>query len=238
MIFNFHDKDYDISTSNCFEPNLTTKLFAESAEHLINASSIRDQDILEIGCGSGVLTIILNDIHPNNHYYLSDLHEESIKTAISNLKKYNSNAKILKSNCFDSWDNYKFDLIINDISGISEDIASVSEWFKNAPAKTGRSGNELTEKILKSAKKFFKNENSKLLFPVLSLSNSEKIINSAEKNFKSVSKVASKDWPLPKDLYKHLDVFKGLATTKDCSFEEKFGMIICNTTIYLAEGPL
>ena len=66
MIFNFHNKDYDISTSNCFEPNLTTKLFAESAEHLINSSSIRDQDILEIGCGSGVLTIILNDIHPNN----------------------------------------------------------------------------------------------------------------------------------------------------------------------------
>ena len=132
----------------------------------------------------------------------------------------------------------KFDLIIDDVSGISEDLAKVSSWFKEAPADTGRSGVELTEKILLSSKDNLKNTNSELFFPVISLSNTERLLAFARTHYKSVEKKASQSWPLPKDLEKHIDLMLNLKYTGDINFEEKFGMIICNTAVYSAKDPI
>ena len=50
----------------------------------------------------------------------------------------------------------KFNFIINDISGISEDVAKISPWFKNVSCKSGKDGTKLTIKVIKDSKKLFK----------------------------------------------------------------------------------
>ena len=54
------------------------------------------------------------------------------------LQKLKKNLKFLKGNftyksgdCFEPWEGQKFDLIINDVSGISSRVSKISPWFKN-----------------------------------------------------------------------------------------------------------
>ena len=81
------------------------------------------------------------------------------------------------------WLNYKFDFIINDVSGISSIVAKKSKWFKNVPALTGVDGTRLTITVIKNSIKFL-NKNGCLYLPLISLSNEKKIIDVAKKYFK------------------------------------------------------
>ena len=74
-----------------------------------------------------------------------------------------------------------FDLIINDVSGISSQINDITNWFKFAPNNSGIDGIKFTINILKNFKdnKFNK---TKLIFPVLGLSNRDKITNFLRKS--------------------------------------------------------
>ena len=50
-----------------------------------------------------------------------------------------------------SKDKNKFDYIINDVAGISEDIAKVSDWYKNVSCLSGKDGTKLVNEILKKS---------------------------------------------------------------------------------------
>ena len=61
------------------------------------------------------------------------------------------------SNLFKNWGSYKFDYIINDVSGISNVIAKRSPWFKKiVPCDTGVNGTNLSNKIIINSKIFEK----------------------------------------------------------------------------------
>ena len=79
------------------------------------------------------------------------------------------------------WENKKFDLIINDVSGISEVIAKKSIWFKNVPCKTGSDGTDLTLKIIKSSSSYL-NKKGGIIFPIISLSDSKKSLKQLKNN--------------------------------------------------------
>ena len=53
----------------------------------------------------------------------------------------------------------RFDIIINDISGISESVAKISPWFKNIPCSSGSDGTVLTLRFLKNYKSFLNKRN-------------------------------------------------------------------------------
>ena len=97
----------------------------------------------------------------------------------------------------------------------------------------GRGGADLTIQVLQDASKHL-NENGMLFFPIISFSDVDKILDVARKSFTNVELLKRDEWPLPKDMYEHLSTLKRIKEEGNIHFEEKFGMILCFTDIYVA----
>jgi hypothetical protein len=78
------------------------------------------------------------------------------------------------------------------------------------------------------------NSTGKLFFPVLSLSNVNKIVKYAQKEFDNVVKLSRKEWVMPEELTSHLDELKKLKKENIIDYNEKFGMLVWYTDIYVA----
>ena len=129
----------------------------------------------------------------------------------------------------------KFDYIINDVSGISNKIAIKSPWFKKiVPCDTGLDGTKLSSEILEQSKKYLKKKGI-IQIPLISLSNIPKTIALAKKNFKYVETKKTMNWFLPDDLtFLKKDLFL-LKKKKHIFFQEKFGKMICYTSIMICK---
>jgi len=161
-------KNLEFDFSNSFTPNLTSELFYDAAIREIKNNC----SLLDLGCGCGAVGLALEKKYPNLILSMSDISEGAIIDAAMNAKTYHSNSLIIKSNIFENIKN-SFDIIINDISGISEPVSKISPWFFNAPCDSGISGLNLFEKVLIDAKKFL-TDAGLILMPLLSLSNQSK----------------------------------------------------------------
>ena len=137
---------------------------------------------------------------------------------------------------FDPWFGEKFDVIVDDISAISEDVANISPWFPGVPCRTGKDGINLVSQIIINSSKHLNGENSLLFFPVLSLSNTDEILSIANKKFNYVELVNKESWPLPEELIPHMDFLEALSKKGVIKFEKKFGMVICYTEVYCASN--
>ena len=69
--------------------------------------------ILDIGCGYGVVSVILKSFYPEASVTLSDVNERALELSEENLKKYNINGyEIIKSNVFEKIEGI-FDMILS-----------------------------------------------------------------------------------------------------------------------------
>ena len=190
-----------------------------------------------MGCGTGIVGLALNaEGIISQPIYASDLSEAATNCSKSNFSKYGCDAEVRKGSLFDPWAEYKFDVVVDDISGISEEVAKISPWFQGVPCQTGKNGTNLTIEIIEKASKYL-TENGLLFFPVLSLSDSNSILQVAKENFKNIERVAHKDWPLPDELKSHIDTLKILRDEGSIDLNEKFGMFICYTDVYCVSDP-
>jgi len=232
MAFNFDELVKDILISdNIFKPNLTSKLSYETALTEIRSGN----KILDLGCGCGVMGIAVLKTVPNLEVCCSDLDLESTKITKKNFLKYNLNADIRAGNLFDPWEGKKFDHIINDVTGISSVIAKQSTWFSSkVPSNSGKDGSDLTLSIIEKAPNYL-NDNGSIQIPLISLSNTKKITFAAKEIFSEVNIIRSKDWFLPKEMEILKKTMYLLKSENHINFEEKFGKIICNTSIAICK---
>lgn len=216
-----------------FKPNLTTELLIKA----VSSKIMRTSKVLELGCGTGIVGLALNaEGIISQPIYASDLSEAATNCSKSNFSKYGCDAEVRKGSLFDPWAEYKFDVVVDDISGISEEVAKISPWFQGVPCQTGKNGTNLTIEIIEKASKYL-TENGFLFFPVLSLSDSKSILQVARENFKNIERVAHKEWPLPDELKNHIDTLKILRDEGSIDLNEKFGMFICYTDVYCVSDP-
>ena len=212
---------------NIFKPNLTSQLSFETAILEIK----NNFKVLDLGCGSGIIGIALLKNIPNLEMSCSDLDSNSIANAKKNFAQHKLVADIRKGNLFDPWLNKKFDYIINDVSAISSVIAKNSTWFGNkVPCDSGEDGSILTLSIIKKASIYLE-KNGSMQIPLISLSNTKKIIQAAKEKFSEVKIIRSKDWFLPREMETLKETMYLLKSKNHINFEEKFGKIICNTSI-------
>ena len=174
----FNKLEFYCNKKKNFLPTGTSQILANCAIKLINN---KDAKILDFGCGIGVVGIsIFKKKKIKNILYASDISKSSVEFCKLNAKKHKIKISAKSGSLFEPWKDYKFDLIINDISGISQEISKISPWFENVSCESGADGSILTNKVISQSKKFLKNK-GKLVLPIISLANKSKILLHAKK---------------------------------------------------------
>ena len=141
--------------------------------------------------------------------YASDLSESAVLCSRENYRRYGCPAEVRGGSLFEPWRGMTFDVIVDDISGIAQDVAVVSPWFQGVPCDTGQDGTDLVVEILRSAPRRLA-EGGRLFFPVLSLSNVDRLLQVAKETFGAVDRVGRQDWPLPAELKTHMPLLRKL----------------------------
>jgi methylase of polypeptide subunit release factors len=139
---------------------------------------------------------------------------------------------------FEPWHGMKFDLIVEDVSAISEPIAQISNWYK--PPIVNRAGIDGTRwivRILSEAPRFL-SDGGQIFFPVLSLSNEGRILHEAHRCFRIVKLHQEQWYPLSGDLLLAEDSVLALANTGTIRLEKKGSRWCWATRIYSAASPV
>jgi len=215
---------------NSFIPTHTTSMIVNASLKNINSNG----KLLDLGCGCGIVGIILGKcIKHDVELYASDISDTVEEIVNRNAAEHKVNIKVKKSNIFEEWNNMKFDYIINDISGVSSLVANLSPWFKNISCESGDGGDLLVNQVIHKSKNYL-SKNGKLFFPVISLSDKNSIVNQAKKNFTNVFLLDYQEWPVPKEMMEHAVLLRDLKKKGKIFFQEKFGILIGSTEVYVA----
>jgi 16S rRNA G1207 methylase RsmC len=221
------------SAPGVFTPNATTNLLIQAVKKSVS----KPGDLLDLGCGTGVVGLALHQQGlSKSPVYASDLSESAVMCSRENFERYACPADVRCGTLFEPWRGMKFDVLVDDISGISQSVADVSPWFQGVPCDTGKDGVDLVAEIIRSAPQYLK-EGGRFFFPVLSLSNVDRLMQIAGENFATVDRVGRQDWPLPVELKAHLPLLRKLGAEGAIKLEERFGMVVCYTEVYCATNP-
>ena len=212
-----------------FKPTHTSRLLINSSIEFTKKS----KKILDLGCGGGIISACLYLINKKANFFLSDLSKKAVRKAKKNLKIFKGNFSYKSGDCFNPWKGEVFDLIINDVSGVSSKIAKISPWFKNVPIDKSAEGISLLKKVIKNSKKFM-HKNSVIILPIISLSNVKKGKKIVRESLKIIKQYEF-DWPLPKAMIKHEKLLNNLKKKNLVHFKKKYGIIICSTIIIVAK---
>lgn len=213
-----------------FVPTGTSTILFKAIRKYINKAG----KTLDLGCGCGVIGIALYKIGlVKPPLYASDLSEKAISCLKHNTHNFKFPIIAKCGSLFEPWKNEKFDYIIDDVSGVAQEVAGVSPWFKNVPCQAGVDGTSLVVEVIKQAPAYL-NMGGLLFFPIVSFSNVETILAVAQKNFLYVKRLAHEEWPLPKEMQPHLATLERLKKKGHIQFMEKFGMVLWFTDIYVA----
>jgi len=216
--------------TSVFFPTGTTQIIFDAVSDYFKSP----KHILDLGCGSGVLGFGLYKLGLiKKTISLSDLSLDAIKYVKKESVKKKIDCDIRRGHLFKPWINEKFEVIVNDVSGISSLIAKRSLWFKNVPCDSGLDGTTLVRKVIEQAKNYLV-RNGILILPIISLSNVKRIIDTLKKNFKIVKLLKKTDWPMPIDLINQKTLLENCKKKKYIDITDRFGTKVFSTYIYLA----
>ena len=223
---------------NSFEPNLTSNLIAEA----VLEYDLHDKSILDLGCGCGALGLSLIQNSPSD-LVLADISSGAIKDSQENIKNmqqecHSINVEAVMSDGFSALDKTRqYDVIVNDVSGISEEVAQLSSWFDNAPCDSGIDGLHFFKQIILEAKDYLVKDGL-LLTPLLSLSNVSEARAFLNRTLISWDVVKRKEWFLPEDMaIKHKKVLDELINSGNILMDYKFGrFVVWTEVLVIREG--
>ena len=228
--YNGHDEIRLYIPDSVFSPTDTTAALIQAVESHVEGPG----KLLDLGCGSGVTGIVLNKIGlVNDALYASDVSVDAVKCAEENARFHNCQIVAKCGSLLEPWEGEEFDYIVDDISGVAEEVAKVSPWFHNVPCQSGPDGSILVTKVITESPDYL-NKGGALFFPVISLSNVNQILSVARDTFSHVERLSRKEWPLPKDMYQHMPLLRKLQAESRIELDERFGMVICYTEVFLA----
>lgn len=213
-----------------FTPTSTTR---KMADHL---SVTPGSDVLDLGCGSGPLAI-LAAMMGARHVYAVDVMEEAVELTRQNAARNNLEDKVTVrcGSLFEAVEGLKFDLIIDDVSGVADRVARISPWFPPPVPTGGEDGTDLIISVLTEAPAYM-NPGARLLFPVLSLSNATKIIEHAKELYKDkVTCLASYNIPFCAELNEAVEELERLKEEGLITFRRMGSRVIWTLDVWQVE---
>ncbi len=161
-----------------YEPHDDTDLLISTI--LENEKEMHGYDVLEIGSGTGLISIVLAKKEAN--VTAIDISMDAINCTKKNMKINNVNIEVLHGNLFEPVGNKRFDLIVFNPPYLPEDSLDkyLSDPYKQAIVG-GKKGNEVIIEFLKKLPSHLR-EHGKAYFVVSSLSGINDIMTIAQDN--------------------------------------------------------
>lgn len=177
-----------------FRPTTVSTLLAD-------ALVVREGDVVvDVGCGSGVLSIVAAKLGASKIYGV-DAAEQTVEIASENARAHGvgDRARFFQGDLFQPLpEGVEADVVIGDVSGIPDEIASASGWFP-AGLAGGPSGAELPTRMLEEARQLLK-RGGRMFLPTGSLQDERTILERAKALFGSIAQLAERPIPLPSHL--------------------------------------
>ncbi len=229
MKLTYANTDFEVNAGSAFVPTDTSRLLIECA-----LKEIAEGDrVLDLGCGSGVVGLVIAQLKNLPLVWLSDVHEESRASVELNFRSVGQGCEFRAGDLFEPWNGERFDVIVDDVSGVSEPLANHSRWFQGVPCASGIDGADLVTRVIENAPRFL-NPDGRLIFPTISLSNVSRIVETARTHFGCVTNLGSIQWPLPQELLIQRELLESLESKGAITLIRKFGMLLGRTEILLA----
>jgi methylase of polypeptide subunit release factors len=177
-----------------FRPSTVSQLLAE-------ALNVEKGDVVvDAGCGSGILAIIAAKLGASKVYGV-DAAKDTVSVASENAQRHGvaDRTMFFEGDLFEPLPpDVKADIVIGDVSGIPDEIASASGWFPSGLAG-GPSGAELPMRMLTEAKRVLA-AGGRMFLPTGSLQDETSILDRARSFYGSIKQLAERNIPLPSDL--------------------------------------
>lgn len=189
---NFYGNEFIIN-SNVLIPRFETEELVENTIKYINELFTEPVDIIDLGCGSGVIGITLEKKVSTKTVDLIDISEKALEITHKNCVKLNSKANIIQSDMFTNIDK-KYDVIISNPPYIKTD-EEIEEIVKNNEPHlalyAGKDGLDCYKKILENASKYMKDKC--LIAFEIGYTQAEDIKNIANQYLKNIKIEVKKD---------------------------------------------
>ncbi len=145
---------------NVLIPRFETEELVEKTIEYINKYFNEPIDIIDLGCGSGVIGLTLENKVSTNSVDLIDISKEALEVTKQNIENLNSKANTIESNFFENIDK-KYDVIISNPPYIKtneeiEDIVKENE--PHLALYAGDDGLDCYKEILKNIKPHMKDK--------------------------------------------------------------------------------
>jgi methylase of polypeptide subunit release factors len=174
-----------------FRPSTISGLVADSME------IEEDSTVIDVGCGTGILSIIAAKLGARMVFGV-DAAAGTIEVATANAKAQGveDRTTFFEGSVFEPLpDGLEADLVIGDISGIPDQLATASGWFPSG-LSGGPTGAELPLRMLEEAKRFLR-KGGRLLLPTGTLQDETSILDRARSLFSSIRQLTERAIPLP-----------------------------------------
>jgi methylase of polypeptide subunit release factors len=185
----------DLMVGNAtFRPSTISTLLADALE--IRPGSV----VIDVGCGSGILSIIAAKLGAARVYGI-DAADETVEIASANAAAHGvaDLIRFAQGDLFGPLDpSVEADVVIGDVSGVPDEIARVSGWFPSGLAG-GPTGAELPMRMIEESKRLLKKGGS-LFLPTGSLQDETSILERARSVFGSMRQLTERNIPLPSSL--------------------------------------
>jgi precorrin-6B methylase 2 len=218
-----------------FYPTSTTVLLLRAARR---ALVHRPRSVLDVGCGCGIVAIVLAKCSPPEmRVCASDLSAGAVRLARHNVSRNAVQVDCRRGSLFEPWAGELFDLIVDDVAGVAEPIARVSGWYPDAvPSQAGRDGTRWILEIIAQAPEYLLPA-GRFIFPVLTLSREETVLETARARFAAVELVEEQWYPLTEELLGHFPLVEELVGDGSIRVEKRGSRWCWATRIYAATGP-
>lgn len=179
-------------TPEVFRPTATSRVLADSLE------VAPGETVIDVGCGSGVLAFVAARLGAAK-VFGTDISEEAVRVAALNAHRLGlgDRTEFRAGNLFDPFPDLTADIVIGDVSGIPDEIASVSGWFPGGHAG-GPTGAEVPVAMVESVWERL-SRGGRMYLPTATIQDEDRVLAAAREVFgpSNLLEVAEREFPLP-----------------------------------------